>query len=552
MRFNMIEKVGNVKIFGDGSTGGKGAGLIRINECHIPKVQKLRTRILTTSFYDQYLERGGSFGTEELDPIQGILKELSDIPISVRSSATNESNVSSSGEVSVRAGENTSFMLPNNHADFKKRFQQLTQAIYFIYRDFIAKQSPDSQEKMGIVINPIPGMASDTQAGQVYFPLVSGVANSYFPYALKAQNHDEGYARIAFGHGYAVVTDDFPVISMATIRHPLPIRLLGEGQRHFYAIDMTKNEDLLGDEMETMRRLHIRFADMVNIESLGRRQNSVTLESLIEADYLGFKSILLEIMDIIASKISSHFQIEFIFNIDFKDKNQKIGTFHVVQLTPLPELKFDRIQLPEDYTHSYLSIENFQGHGIRRGITHAVVVSPFIYTKSMQGTVRNRLSEVNRLMRDTRETYIIIVPGRLGSTNRDWGIFVEYRDIDGATAVFEYGVDISGRPEPLPESESLTGGIYGSHFLYMIQGGFNDERKRLETRMYGTQGTHFLTNLMGNNVIYGYISPTEDTIDPWFFSPTDNNDALYVLTFPKPVGIFADTHSRQCLIIPDE
>lgn len=59
MRFNVIEKVGDVKIFGDGSPGGKGAGLIQINECNIPNAHKLRTRILTTSFYDRYLDRGG-------------------------------------------------------------------------------------------------------------------------------------------------------------------------------------------------------------------------------------------------------------------------------------------------------------------------------------------------------------------------------------------------------------------------------------------------------------------------------------------------------------
>jgi hypothetical protein len=67
--------------------------------------------------------------------------------------------------------------------------------------------------------------------------MVSGVANSLIPYALKTQDPNEGFARIALGHGYAVVLDDFPVVSMATIRHPLPLELLGEGQMYFYALD---------------------------------------------------------------------------------------------------------------------------------------------------------------------------------------------------------------------------------------------------------------------------------------------------------------------------
>ena len=62
----MIEEIGDVKIFGKGLLGGKGAGLVKINECNIPKVHKLKTLILTTSYYDRFLNLGGKFGNEEL------------------------------------------------------------------------------------------------------------------------------------------------------------------------------------------------------------------------------------------------------------------------------------------------------------------------------------------------------------------------------------------------------------------------------------------------------------------------------------------------------
>ena len=142
----------------------------------------------------------------------------------------------------------------------------------------------------------------------------------------------------------------------------------------------------------------------------------------------------------------------------------------------------------------------------------------------------------------------MIVPGRLGSTNRDWGIQVDYRIVDRAAAIFEYGVDIAGRSEPLPEDSSLTGGVYGSHFLYMLQGGFDEEQKRRQTRIFGTQGTHFLTNLISNNVIYGYIAPTQDTIDPWFFSGTSKGDASFILEFPKGAKIYADSKKQCCIV----
>jgi hypothetical protein len=82
----------------------------------------------------------------------------------------------------------------------------------------------------------------------------------------------------------------------------------------------------------------------------------------------------------------------------------------------------------------------------------------------------------------------------------------------------------------------------------MIQGGYNEDQKRYQTRMFGTQGTHFLTNLVCNNVIYGYIAPTEDVIDPWFFSTPEKTDALYVLAFPERVTVYADCLNQRCIV----
>jgi hypothetical protein len=547
----VFEKTGDVKVFCKGSMGGKGTGLAQINECNIPQTKKLKTRILSTTFFDKFRKKGGKFEADELNVLDAILKELGDVPLGVRSSATNEACISPKMIGPVHAGENTSFMIPNNHPDDKVRFEQFKLAVYYIYNDFIQKQPEKSIEKMAIVINPIPGIFDDTLAGPFYYPYISGVANSFFPYALKTQNANEGFARIAFGHGYATVLDEFPVISMATIKNPIPLRFLtiGKGQQYFFALDMTKNSELHGEELETMKTLNVRFANYHKIKLLGIQNNLITIEELIQNNHFAFKTGLNKIMEIISEKISSHFQIEFVFNIDFEKKDREVGYFHVVQLTLLPEMKFETIQIPKNVKHTYLSINSLQGHGIKAGIKYAVVVSPFIYTKDMHDEVRSKISEVNRNMREQKESYIMIVPGRLGSPNRDWGIQVDYRDVDRAAAIFEYGVDIAGRAEPLPEDDSSTGGIYGSHFLYMIQGGYDEDQKRLQTRMFGTQGTHFLTNLVSNNVIYGYIAPIQDKIDPWFFSQSDKSDALYVLTFPESVTIYADTINQKCLVI---
>jgi hypothetical protein len=539
-----------VTAYGSGSLGGKGEGLARLNDLPLARVIKLKSHILTTSFFDSYRESNGVLGNDFRTVLAAILEDLGDMPLGIRSSATNEGSPTAPGQISIHAGENASFMVPNNHPQAETRLSQALQAIGFIYEDFRKKQPPDSREKMAVVINPIPGIFDDTMAGPVYYPYISGVANSFFPHALKNQNPEDGFARIAFGHGYATVLDDFPVISMATIRNPIPIQLMriGNGQKYFYALDMTQNSELRGQELETMRKLHVRFANFHKIRLLGLKNNLITIEELVQNNHFDFKTGLLEIMETIGSRMGSHFQIEFVFNLDFARQDRREGAFHLVQLTRLPELKFEKIQVPSRAAHTYLDIGNAQGHGIARGIKFAVVVSPFRYAKEHQAAVRRKIAKVNEEMRGREERYIMVVPGRLGSQNAEWGINVDFNDVDRAAAIFEYGVDIAGRPEPLPEDESSTGGVYGSHFLYMLQGGFDEDQKRLQTRMYGTQGTHFLTNLISNNIIYGYIAPLQDSFDPWLFS---SEAMLSVLTFPQPVAVYADSLSQTCRVLSE-
>jgi hypothetical protein len=551
MTVPIIERAGDTKIYGTGSPGGKGAGLIEVNAIPMPRVSPLKTIILATDFYDRYLENGHRFRDDDLAVIASVLEDMGTLPLGIRSSATSEAGGAAAVSGPVHAGENASFMLPNNHPKWEVRVGQTFQAIRHIYEDFLAKQPAGTNEKMAIVFNPIPGVFDDTLAGPVYYPYISGVATSFFPYALKNQDPQEGCARIAFGHGYATVLDDFPVISMATIRNPIPLNLLriGRGQKYFYALDMTKNTEIRGLELETMRRLHVRFADYHKIRLLGMQNNLITIEELIQNDHFDFQTGLVDIMEKIARGNPSHFQIEFVFNLDFLRPERRDGIFHIVQLTRLPELKFESIPMPQHSRHTYLAINNAQGQGVVKGIKFALVISPFVYAKDMQPAVRKRIAAVNREMKTRREKYIMLVPGRLGSKNPDWGIFVEYQDVDQAAAIFEFGVDIAGRPEPLSEEENLTGGTYGSHFLYMIQGGFDEDQKRLQTRMYGTQGTHFLTNLVSNNVIYGFIMPMRDILDPWLWTSAQPKVVPSLLTFPHPVTVYADFRGQSCGVV---
>ena len=72
----IVDRVGDVKIYGKGLLGGKGYGLVKINETNIPQAHKLRTRILSTVFYDRFLSRKGRFRKQDMDTFQSILEKL--------------------------------------------------------------------------------------------------------------------------------------------------------------------------------------------------------------------------------------------------------------------------------------------------------------------------------------------------------------------------------------------------------------------------------------------------------------------------------------------
>ncbi len=57
---------------------------------------------------------------------------------------------------------------------------------------------------------------------------------------------------------------------------------------------------------------------------------------------------------------------------------------------------------------------------------------------------------------------------------------------------------------------------------------------------------------MSNNIIYGYIAPMQDMVDPWFFSGSGSDEPISVLTFPGKTSIYADTINQRCMVISED
>jgi hypothetical protein len=535
----------SITIYGKGRCGGKGNGLLIADKIDLKCVDQLRTAILTTDFFERYRDNKGSFDPESREILRKIHAAFP-TPIGVRASERfeNDPRVATSGESS-------SYMLANNRRDQAESFAQFLQVIGFIYDRYVSRALATEGDLYGIaiVVNPIHGITSSSRAGAFYYPMASGVADSFFRYPLVldngAQNPTEGFARIAMGHGYGVVRDDFEVIPVATIRNPInPGMLTSKGQRYFYALRMDEDLEVTPDEMANMSILHSRFADEELLELFSGANGRLNLENLVTGDRYGFRSGLNAIMEQL-HKHEDSFQIEFTWNvIDGR------GVFHVVQYLSLRHLAMRSFEIPSSSQEALVDTDQFQGHAVIDGIRYAVVINPFQYQEQMHDDIVAELARLNQELGDSNERYILVCPGRLGTTNRQWGFQLDFGHVSNAAVIVEYGYDIKGSPTLSVGDDEMTGGIYGSHFLYQILGGADESEKRRRARLFGSQGTHFLTNLYTSGTLYLFVNPAHNKLSGWFFSPPSGQEAapIYMKKLARSAVAYANLLQRRCLV----
>jgi hypothetical protein len=225
----------NVVSLTSGSLGGKGRGLAFINtliynydfSVHIPNIniRAPKTSVIGTEEFEYFIQRNnlydiviGETDYEEIKQIfikskltDSLIKKLKIIlklinkPLAVRSSGLFEDSL-----MQPFAGIFETYLLPNCHPDFNVRFQQLMDAIKLVFASVYSSLSKSyiqsvhykiEEEKMAVIIQEVVG----NQFENVYYPHISGVAQSYNYYPFSYMKPEEGYAVIALGLGKYVV-----------------------------------------------------------------------------------------------------------------------------------------------------------------------------------------------------------------------------------------------------------------------------------------------------------------------------------------------------------
>ncbi len=495
---------------GLGSLGGKGRGLafvdLQLKKHEITNrfkdiiISIPRTIVLTTEVFDNFMQENDLFETALSDTDDNLILKafikaklsdnlLSDLkallqsitqPIAIRSSSLLEDS-----HYQPFAGIYSTYMLPNNAKDIDKRINDTCIAIKSVYASTYLKQSKDymkatnnivEDEKMAVIIQEITGNVYNNKC----YPNISGVARSLNFYPLGSEKADEGIVDLAFGLGKTVV--DGGVSLRFSPHHPKkiiqltnPQSALKNTQKNFYALDMNAKEFLpnindgenlllcgLEDaENDNSLRLVASTYDFQNNrlrDGIARKGKRVlTFSSILKYSMFPLAEIIITILKMGQDVMNVPIEIEFAVNLDTDNKEPAIFSF--LQIRPIVQGSegADTEISTIDPNNIIIYSDKAMGNGVYENIRDIVYIKPETFDPGKTKIMGKMISEMNSKFTERGTHYVLVVPGRLGSTDPWLGIPITWSDISNARIITETGTS-SFRVEP----------SQGTHFFQNI------------------------------------------------------------------------------------
>ena len=474
---------------GDGSLGGKGRGLAFLdniikthpdfNRFSGATVQIPKTVVLCTDVFDQFMEQNNLYDIALSDaPDEVILQhfleaqlpdsyiadfftffEATHSPIAIRSSSLLEDS-----HYQPFAGIYSTYMIPNLD-DKYEMLRMLAAAIKSVYasvyyRDSKAYMTATSnvidQEKMAVVLQEVVGQ----NHGDRYYPTMSGVLRSLNYYPVGEEKAEEGIASLALGLGKYIV--DGGQTLRVSPWHPRQVMQLSEmeaalreTQTRFYALDMKRDvgSDFKVDDGFNILNLRVKEAEkdgtLQYIASTYDPYDQIIRDGVYEGgrkvisfcgvlqqDVFPLPEIMQMSMKYGAEAMRRPVEIEFACNLNA----DRTGDFYLLQIRPIVDSKQTLVEdvaaLPDD--ECLLRSHRSLGHGIVDDVTDVVYVKYDDHFTAMNNpTVANEIEHINRQMIDEGRGYVLIGPGRWGSSDPWLGVPVKWPHISAAKVIVE-------------------------------------------------------------------------------------------------------------------
>ena len=525
-----FDRYSNFARIGDGSLGGKARGLAFIDNMvkHHPEFEAFenatvaipKTVVLCTDIFDEFMDTNCLYQIALSDADDDVIlktflrAKLPDrlvedffaffdvvkSPIAIRSSSLLEDS-----HYQPFAGIYSTYMIP--YLDDKyEMLRMLSDAIKGVYASVYYKDSKAymqatsnviDQEKMAVILQEVVG----TQYGDRFYPSISGVARSINYYPIGDEKAEEGTVSLALGLGKYIV--DGGLTLRVCPYHPHQVLqtsemeiALRETQTQFYALDLKNTgHNFSLDDGFNLLKLPVKEADndgalnfiastydpydMIIRDGIypgGRKV--ITFANILQHDVFPLARILQLVQEDGQSEMRRPVEIEFAVTLD---QQKKSGTFYLLQIRPMVDIK---AVLEEDLNliaeeSVLLKSENSLGHGIMEDIHDVIYVKTDGYTASNNPAIAYEIEKMNRKFLDEGRHYILVGPGRWGSSDPWLGIPVKWPHISAARVIVEAGLK-NYRIDPSQGThffQNLTsfGVGYFTINAYMDDGVYNQE-----------------------------------------------------------------------------
>ena len=478
---------------GDGSLGGKARGLAFLNrliEKHslTDRYENIsisipRSIVISTEYFDEFiLENGLQYVIDsELsdDEIlsefvasrlpEGLISGLKtylktvDTPLAVRSSSKLEDS-----NYQPFAGVYSTYMIP--HVDNKDMMLRiLDKAIKSVYASVFYNGSRtyiqttgnlQSEEKMAVVIQNICG----SEHNGLYYPLISGVGRSVNFYPIGGERMEDGIVNVVFGLGKSVVEGGktlrfSPEFPKKILQLSQPYLAMRDSQKMMFALDLRPGAFKISRN-EGVNLAHIPVTEVIpdyansnlvfstysavdsrivpGVEESGAR--IVSFDAILKYGKYPLSKALSEIMDICRKELLCEVEIEFAADVAPSGKL----SLKLLQVRPISsysaeqEVNFD--ELKTSLGTLFLESGKALGNGFVNDVSHIVYIAPDKFNSLSTREIAAELAEINNTFKSRNEGYILIGPGRWGSSDPNLGIPVIWSDISEAKMIVEYSM----------------------------------------------------------------------------------------------------------------
>ena len=476
---------------GDGSLGGKGRGLAfldnivkrhpELQQWENAKVTIPKTVVLCTDLFDEFMDSNNLWGIALSDAsdeeiLQQFMRaQLPDsliadfftffdavkAPIAVRSSSLLEDS-----HYQPFAGIYSTYMIPYL-PDKYEMLRMLACAIKGVYASVYYKDSKAymtatsnviDQEKMAVILQEVVGKQYDTR----FYPNFSGVLRSLNYYPIGDETAEEGIASLALGLGKYIV-DGGQTLRVSPY-HPHQIlqtsemdTALKETQTRFYALDMSHvGADFKVDDGFNILNLRVKEADkdgsLTYIASTYDPYDQIIRDGIYEGGrkVISFCGVLQqgifplpELLQLVqklgADEMKRPVEIEFACNIN----DDRTGELYLLQIRPIVDSKQvldeDLAAIPDE--QCLLRSHNSLGHGISEDVVDVVYVkTDDDFTAANNPQIADDIERINRQFLADDKNYVLIGPGRWGSSDYWLGIPVKWPHISAARVIVEQGL----------------------------------------------------------------------------------------------------------------